>query len=285
MRPGERPPARGRVDQEIDRDQPVRRRATQQSRRRARGARPNSTRRSTPTAPRSQSTQDMSTPSTIAAMRCASSIVWVKRSPATTARWRSSRTTPRSSTIAPTLSVRSAVTRTRSSAYDRALAIMPDYAHALNNRANTLRALDRHEDAIADFQHLLNGSARLRIRPRRTAGRQAPLLRLARLCPRSQRRSRKRSPQVGAPLSVQIPRHLRIVERSVALRANLRRSQVSHAETIDGKERGATATTEFESLTSRRIFTITPLAHLMMGLFETHDKRRFETIGNVLRSR
>ena len=63
--------------------------------------------------------------------------------------------------------------------YDRALAIMPDYAHALNNRANTLRALDRHEDAIEDLATFIEGTARLRIRPRRADGLQAPLLRLA----------------------------------------------------------------------------------------------------------
>jgi protein O-GlcNAc transferase len=39
--------------------------------------------------------------------------------------------------------------------YGRALAIKPDYAEALYNRSNVLRALNRYEDAIEDFKRLL----------------------------------------------------------------------------------------------------------------------------------
>jgi predicted O-linked N-acetylglucosamine transferase (SPINDLY family) len=162
-------------------------------------------------------------------------------------------------------------------AYDRALAISPDYAHALSNRGNALRALNRHEEAIADFEHLLKvqpdydyaGGALLDaklyccdwrdyassvdlLKKEVAAGRRAvsPFLFLAVSgSPSEELRCAKTYRDHKFPTSTpwtgngERYRHDRI--RVAYLSADFR----NHA-----------------------------LSHLMIGLFETHDQTRFETI-------
>ena len=80
--------------------------------------------------------------------------VSTRRWRATTARSPCGRTMPRRSTIAAYSAGAEAVDEALAS-YDRALALRPDYAEALNNRGNALQELKRYDEALASYDRAL----------------------------------------------------------------------------------------------------------------------------------
>jgi protein O-GlcNAc transferase len=83
----------------------------------------------------------------------------MRRSRTSTARWRSIRITTRRTTTAAVLEALNRIDEALA-CYDRALALVPDFTEARNNRGRILFGLDRGDDAIENF------TIAIRINPR-----------------------------------------------------------------------------------------------------------------------
>ena len=196
--------------------------------------------------------------------------------------------------------------------YDRALAIKPKFAEALNNRGGVLRDLERYDEALASFDRALAinphfvdalqnrgaalvatwGGTRRRSRTSSERWLSIPICRRRRErcsireCTSATggttfRIRRGSSPmcEPGNPARprlrcwrFRIPRRISCVAPDVGARAIFRRRPPA-----SGRASG-TATTGSAWRTCRRISTSMPMAYLMAGLFERHDRSRFETI-------
>jgi protein O-GlcNAc transferase len=160
--------------------------------------------------------------------------------------------------------------------YDRALVLDPDFAEALNNRGNAAAALERHEDAARDFARLLA------LNPAHPYA-QGALLSAKLYCCDWQDYADSVA-QIAAGIAagkrVAVPYLSLSVSGSPALQ--LRCAQIYGA---DHHPAPGIALWRGDVYRHDRIrvaylsadFHSHATAHLMAGLFETHDRTRFET--------
>jgi protein O-GlcNAc transferase len=161
--------------------------------------------------------------------------------------------------------------------YNRALAIAPDYAHARNNRANALRVLDRHEEAIEDLQHLLT------VQPDYDYARGE--LMDARLYCCDWRdyvhAAETIKKEVAAGRRAITPFKFLAVSDSSSDQLRCARIYCDHKFPTRKQWRVNSAGYRHDRIRVAYLsadFRNHAVAHLMMGLFENHDKSRFETI-------
>jgi len=161
--------------------------------------------------------------------------------------------------------------------YNRALAISPDYAHALNNRASALRVLDRHEEAIEDFQHLSN------VQPDYDYARGNLMDAKLHCC------DWRDYVDATETIKQEVVAGRRAVSPFIFLAVSDSSSDQLRCARTYGDHKFPTSKQAIANSGSYRHdrirvaylsadFRNHALAHLMIGLFETHDRTRFETI-------
>ena len=161
--------------------------------------------------------------------------------------------------------------------YDRALAIKPDYADVLNNRGILLQALRRHDEAIADFERTLS------VDPGRKYVRGKLLHSKMHCCvwDAFEETAAQLARDVQAGKQSIMPLELIAVSESAA--DQLRCSQIF---VQDGYPPSSSPVWQGEHYRHDKIrvaylsadFHDHATACLMAGLFELHDRKRFETI-------
>ena len=161
--------------------------------------------------------------------------------------------------------------------YDRALTIKPDYPDALNNHGNALQMLNRHEEAIRDFERLLSIDPNFKYL-------KGKLLHSKMQCCvwdafEVTAAQLARDVQVGKRSTV--PFEFLTISQSLADQL-----QCSQAFVQDKYPPSSSPVWQGESYRHDRIriaylsadFHDHATACLMAGLFEQHDRKRFETI-------
>jgi predicted O-linked N-acetylglucosamine transferase (SPINDLY family) len=160
--------------------------------------------------------------------------------------------------------------------YDRAIALKPDYAEAFNNRGTALRALGRHEEALASYERAL------KLVPDYRYAFGAAMECRAYICDWQDRdvmaKRLVEEVKAGKPVSVPFP-FLAISDDPA--------DQLTCAETFvrDKFPRAALPLWKGERYRHDRIrvaylsadFRDHAIAYLIAGLFELHDRSRFET--------
>jgi protein O-GlcNAc transferase len=160
--------------------------------------------------------------------------------------------------------------------YDRALAIKPDYVEALTNRSDALAELARHEEAANDFERLLG------IKPDYDYARGNMLHSRLHCC-----NWRDYSRNVGLIATDVVARKRAATPFAFLSVSTSARDQLRCAQTFSRDKFAASGHPLWQGERYRhdRIrvaylsadFHAHAVAYLMAGLFEAHDKSRFET--------
>jgi protein O-GlcNAc transferase len=162
--------------------------------------------------------------------------------------------------------------------YDRALTLRPDHADTLNNRGNTLQELKRYDEALASYERALD------VKPDHLHAFSGAADRAMKLCDRDrwQRFARQIKLHVSGKKSIIHPFVLLGYSDDPALQLQCARHFVenmisavpplvrSEQRWCHDKLRIAYVSSDFRSHA---------IAHLMAGLFEQHDRSRFEIFG------
>ena len=165
--------------------------------------------------------------------------------------------------------------------YDRALAIRPDYADALNNRGDALFCLDRREDLIESYRRLL------RVNPDYDYAR-GHLLRAQMQCcewAEYEKNAARISEDVRANRRADFPFNFIAVSESAA--DQLECSRIFVADKFPAVAQPVWRGERYRHDKIRVAYLSADLrghavAYLIAGLFEAHDKTRFETTAIAL---
>ena len=166
--------------------------------------------------------------------------------------------------------------------YDHALTVRQDYAEALYNRGNTLMELKRLDEALASFDRALN------LQP------DVPALSgaadcLAKICDwnRRTRLVNELKTHIARKKSIISPLVLLVYSGDPAMQLQCARNYIEYKIPLLPRRFWSGETWHHDKLRLAYLsadFRDHPVAHLSAGLFELHDRQRFEVIGVSLGS-
>ena len=164
-------------------------------------------------------------------------------------------------------------------AFDKAVALNPANADAWNHRGNVLFQLKRYDEAATSYERALSPRPRPALRRGLSGAVAAALLRLEphRGGPRTDCRRLARG--LSRDRSVRKPDRLAIARRSAPLRAH-QQSPKPHKPNLPRLWQGERyAHDKIRVAYLSADFRPHPVAFLIAGVFDHHDKSRFETVG------
>jgi predicted O-linked N-acetylglucosamine transferase (SPINDLY family) len=161
--------------------------------------------------------------------------------------------------------------------YDRALAVRPDYAEALFNRGNTLKELTRLDEALASYDRALT------VKPDHAYAFSEAADCVIKLCDwdRRTRFAADLNTHVAGKKSIISPFTLLVYSDDPALQLQCARNFIEHLVPLLPPPMWQGELYSHERIRVAYIstdFRDHAVSHLLAGLFEKHDRARFETI-------